>query len=56
MPRERIVRCKYCGAKLERDEYGSKCPTPNCQWEHGIPEHEEWGTKPERQDARRRLS
>lgn len=29
-------RCKFCGARLVRDWIGHKCPTRNCQWEHGV--------------------
>jgi len=28
--------CKYCGADLVRDVAGARCPTKNCQWEHGV--------------------
>lgn len=31
-------RCLYCGAVLKRDMVGLKCPTRNCQWEHGVDE------------------
>ena len=34
--KKRRIYCKYCGAKLIRDCVGWKCPTRNCQWEHGI--------------------
>ena len=39
--KHRRVRCKYCGAVLVRDAVGLRCPTHNCQWEHGLPENEE---------------
>lgn len=29
------IRCTYCGAKLTRDCVGHRCPSKNCQWEHG---------------------
>ena len=32
------MRCKYCGAILERDAVGLYCPTRNCQWHHGADE------------------
>jgi hypothetical protein len=32
------IRCKYCGAILVRDAVGLRCPTKNCQWEHGSDE------------------
>ncbi len=35
---DKRVRCKYCGAKLRHDDIGQKCPTHNCQWEHGVTE------------------
>lgn len=35
------VRCRYCGARLRRDAIGQKCPTRNCQWEHGLPKSED---------------
>lgn len=31
------IYCKYCGAKLRKDQVGPYCPTKNCQWEHGLP-------------------
>lgn len=34
------IYCKYCGAKLRRDDVGPKCPSRNCQWEHGLPVEE----------------
>ncbi len=34
-------RCKFCGAILKRDDVGLKCPTHNCQWEHGADEASE---------------
>jgi hypothetical protein len=37
--------CKYCGAELARDSIGLRCPTKNCQWEHGVP-------KPDMRDPR----
>ena len=30
------VRCKYCGAKLRKDQAGHYCPTDNCQWRYGV--------------------
>jgi hypothetical protein len=35
---DRRIYCKYCGAKLVRDIIGWRCPTKNCQWEHGMPD------------------
>lgn len=35
------MRCKYCGAVMKEDSVGHYCPTPNCDWQHGIPESEE---------------
>lgn len=29
------IYCRYCGAKRRRDFIGHKCPTHNCQWQHG---------------------
>jgi len=34
--KEPRIYCKFCGAKLRRDHIGQKCPTDNCQWEHGV--------------------
>ena len=30
------IYCKYCGAKLKRDNVGHYCPTRNCQWQYGV--------------------
>ena len=38
MKTERRIYCKFCGAKLVKDSVGWKCPTKNCQWEHGVDE------------------
>ena len=32
------IRCKYCGARLVRDDIGMRCPTHNCDWQHGFDE------------------
>ena len=37
---EQLIYCRYCGAKLKRDSVGLRCPTKNCQWEHGLPDNE----------------
>ena len=37
------IYCRFCGAKLKRDEVGMYCPTKNCQWSHGLPEDEDYG-------------
>lgn len=29
------IYCRFCGARLRRDYVGHKCPTHNCQWQHG---------------------
>jgi hypothetical protein len=34
----RRIRCKICGAVLKRDSVGFRCPTKNCQWQHGTDE------------------
>ena len=31
-----LYGCKYCGARLLTDSVGKRCPTKNCQWEHGV--------------------
>ncbi len=36
----RLIHCRYCGAKLVRDLVGWKCPTHNCQWQHGAPDQD----------------
>lgn len=38
--RNRRIYCKFCGAELVRDCVGWKCPTDNCQWQHGISKNE----------------
>lgn len=37
---ERRIYCRFCGAKLKRDAIGWKCPTVNCDWEHGVDDEE----------------
>lgn len=32
------MRCNYCGAVLRKDAIGYRCPTENCDWEHGADE------------------
>lgn len=34
--KRRRIYCKYCGAELISDVVGKRCPTRNCQWEHGM--------------------
>jgi uncharacterized Zn finger protein (UPF0148 family) len=41
-------RCKFCGAILIRDNVGLRCPTRNCQWEHGSSEADEEETREKR--------
>ena len=30
------IYCKFCGARLKKDNVGHYCPTDNCQWEYGV--------------------
>ncbi len=40
--RQARIYCRFCGAKLKRDPYGKKCPTYNCQWQHGMSKEDEF--------------
>lgn len=39
--KDKLTRCKYCGARLRRNSVGLYCPTKNCQWSQGVVEEGE---------------
>lgn len=47
----KYTHCRYCGARLKRDFIGQKCPTPNCQWQHGLSDEEDTPTKHSKQSG-----